>query len=91
MSAFNACIQFFHERDENGSMAWNISDQKISISFYFNDENIDITNINERLNVLAVNFGLLQQDWKLPFIAQKSNSTTWNRAFFKRIELVLKK
>ena len=40
--SFNFLVDFWAEADENGSMTWNVKHDKISILYYFNDENIDL-------------------------------------------------
>ena len=54
--SFNFLIDFLHTVDENGSMTWSVSDEKISILYYFNRENINLEYI-----VLLLNFFACQQ------------------------------
>ena len=42
---FNLLVKFWTSVDENGSMAWTISEDSISILCYFNDDNIDLQKI----------------------------------------------
>ena len=77
-AAFNFIVNFWRKIDENGSMTWKISDNHISIFYYFNDENLDLQNFLDVLNFYASSFGLAQRGWKLPFTMQVSDSGTWN-------------
>lgn len=70
-------------------MTWTISVSHISILYYFNNENLDLQKILDILNSYASSFGLAQRCWKLPFKMQVSDSETWNRNYFKRIEFVV--
>ena len=40
--SFNLFADFWHSVDKNGSMTWSVTDQQISILYYFNSENIDL-------------------------------------------------
>ena len=40
--SFNFLVNFLTTVDKNGSMTWTVTDDKISILIYFNDENIDL-------------------------------------------------
>ena len=72
--SFNFLVDFWAEADENGSMTWNVTRDKISILYYFNDENIDLEKILFLLNEFAKTYGLDSQGWKLPFIMAVSDS-----------------
>ena len=72
-TAFNFIVNFWRTIDENGSKIWTISDNHISILYYFNDENLDLQNILDNLNSYASSFGLAQRGWELPFTMQVSN------------------
>ena len=45
----NFLVKSCRSIDENGSMIWSVYHSKLSILYYFNDENIDL---EKRLNVL---------------------------------------
>ena len=45
----------------------NINFRRIRISYYFNDENINLSEIHDYLNQVSVNFGLSRKGWKFPF------------------------
>ena len=89
--SFNFMVNFWTTVDENGSMTWNVTQDKVSILYYFNDENIDLQNILSLLNDFASTYGLDTQGWKLPFTMQVSNCKHWNYDYFKRIEFVSRK
>ena len=55
-------------------IAWTVTEDKMSILHYFNDENIDLENILSLLNNFAFTYGLDAQSWKLPFTMTVSNS-----------------
>ena len=67
---FNFLVNFWKTIDENGSMMWIISENKISILYYFNDENTNLHKILVLLNSLGDGYGLAQRGWKLPFRMQ---------------------
>ena len=90
-TAFDFLVNFWRIIDKNGSMIWTISDNHISILYYFNDENLDFQKSLDILNSYASSFGLAERGWKLPFKTQVSNSETWNRDYFERIEFVVKR
>ena len=89
--SFNFTINFWTTVDENGSMTWNVTQDKISILYYFTDENIDLQNILSVLNDFVRTYSLDTQGWKLPFTMQVSNSEHWNYDYFKRIEFIRRK
>ena len=89
--AFNFIVNILRTTEENGSMSWTISDNQISILYYFNNENLDLQKILDVLNSYASRFALAQRGWKLPFKMQVSDSETWNRDYFKRIEFFIRR
>lgn len=89
--AFNFILNFWRTTAENGSMTWAVSENAISIFYYFNDENIDLQKILELLNSFAVAYCLNQHGWNLPFVLQTSDSETWNDNYFKRVEFIVKR
>ena len=72
-------------------MTWSILNDKISILYYFSDENIDLEKVLELLNSLSHAYGLEQRSWKLPFTMQNSNSESWKYDYYKRIEFIVKR
>ena len=90
-TAFDFLFNFWRTIDENGSMAWTISDNHILILYYFNNENLDMQKNLDILNSYASSFGLAQRGWQLPFKMQVSYSETWNRDYFERIEFVVRR
>ena len=50
---------------------WNLSAKKIKIRYYFNHENINLLEIHEYLNNIAVNSGLSRKGWMLLFKINK--------------------
>ena len=72
--SFNFLVDLWAEADENGSMTWNVTRDKISILYYFNDENIDLEKILFLLNEFAKTYGLDSQGWKLSFFMAVSDS-----------------
>ena len=88
---FNFMVNFWTMVDENGSITWTVTEDKISILYDFNDENIDLENSFSLLNNFAFKYGLDVQSWKIPFTITVSNSKHWNYDYFKRIEFVCRK
>ena len=72
--SFNFLVDFWAEADENGSMTWNVMHDKISILYYFNDENIDLEKNLFLLNEFAKTYRLDSQGWKLPVTVAVSDS-----------------
>ena len=64
---FNFMMNFWHTVDKNWSMTWTVSNNKIAILYYFNEENIDLEKILSLFNEFAKTYGLWQLGWKLPF------------------------
>ena len=60
-TAFNFIVNFQRTIDENGSMTWTISDNHISILYYFNDKNLDLPNVSDVLNSYPRCFCLAQR------------------------------
>lgn len=89
--AFNFLVKFWRPLEENGSMTLTISEDLISILYYFNDENIDLEDFFELLNSLTITCSLLQFGWKLLFRMRVSTFETWNHDYFKRIEFSVNK
>ena len=56
--AFNFLVTFWQAVDENGSMDWSVSEDKISILYYFNNENINFQKILQSLNSCLQTYGL---------------------------------
>ena len=71
-------VNVWTKADKNGSMTWNITRDKISILYYFNDENIDLGKMLFLLNEFAKTYGLDSQGWKLPITMNVSDSEHWN-------------
>ena len=44
---YNFLVNFWTTVDENGSMTWTVTDDKISILYYFNNKNIDMIILRE--------------------------------------------
>ena len=65
---FNFTVNFWTMVDENGSITWTVTEDKISILYDFNDENIDLGNSFSLLNNFAFKYGLDVQSWK--FLSQ---------------------
>ena len=59
--AFNFIVNILRTTEENGSMSWTISDNQISILYYFNNENLDLQKILDILNSYASRFALAQR------------------------------
>ena len=85
---FNFMVNFWTTVDKNGSITWSVTRDKISILYYFNDEDINLENILSLLNTFARTYGLNSQGWKLPFRMQVSNSEHRKYDYFKRIEFI---
>ena len=75
---FNFKMNFWHTVDKNWCMTWTVSNNKILILYYFNEENIDLEKFLSLFNEFAKTYGLWQLGWKLPFSMQVSISETWN-------------
>ena len=56
--SFNLSVNVWTEVDENGSMIWNVTCDKISILYYFDDENIDLEKMLFVLHEFAKTYGL---------------------------------
>ena len=84
-------VYFWNTADENGSMTWTFTDQKIFVLYYFNNENIDLEKMLSLLKGMAEAYGLGSRGRKFPFVMQVSNSEHWNYDYFKRVEIVVKK
>ena len=89
--AFNFVVNFLRTLHDNGGMTWTITDDSISILYYFNDKNTDLEKIFDLLKSLAVLYSLSQLGWKLPFRMKFSSSETRNRDYFKKIEFYVNK
>ena len=72
--SFNFMVNFWTTVDQNGSMTWSVTRDKISILYYFNDENINLENIRSLINTFARTYGLDPQGCTLPFTIKFSNS-----------------
>ena len=55
-------------------MTRDVTRDKISILYYFNDENIDLEKMLFLLNEFAKYYGLDSQGWKIPFTMAVSDS-----------------
>ena len=73
------------------TVTWNVTDNKISILYYFNNENINSEQILSLLNNFAETYGLNSMGWKLPFVIQVFNCKHWNCDYFKRVDFVVRK
>ena len=71
MSQFNFLVDFWRTIDKNGSMTQAVYANKISILYYFNNENINLEYILSVLNIFAREWNLGRFGWKLPFRMQK--------------------
>ena len=87
----NFLVTFWTTADKNGNMTWNVTRDKISILWYFNDENIDLEQILSLLNNYTETYGLHTRGQKLPFVMQVSNSEHWNYGYFKRVEFIVRR
>ena len=72
--SFNFFIRFWHPVDENGSMTWLATSNKLSILYYFNIENLDLDYLLSLLNTFAREARFNRQDWKLPFTMNVTNA-----------------
>ena len=90
--SFNFFVNFWTVVDENGSMTWTVTEGKIFILYYFNDEKkYRLENILSLLNSFAFTYGPDAQGWKLPLTMTVSNSEHWNYDYFKRIKFACRK
>ena len=55
---FNFMVNFWTTVDENGTMTWTVTEDKISTLYYFNDENFFLENILFLLNNVAFTYRL---------------------------------
>lgn len=60
--------------DENVSMAWLATSDKLSVLYYFNIENLDLGYLLSLLNTFAREARFNSQDWKLPFAMNVTNA-----------------
>ena len=72
-------------------MTRDVTRDKISMLYYFNDENIDLEKMLFLLNEFAKYYGLDSQGWKIPFTMAVSDSEHWNYDYFKRIGFIVRK
>ena len=86
--SFSFMVNFRTTVDENGSMTWTVTQDKISILYYSNNENINLENIFSLLNNSARTYEHDIQVWKLRFTMQVSDSEHWNYDYFKRIQII---
>ena len=86
--SFNFMVNFRTTVDVSGGMTWTVTQDKISILYYFNNENINLENILSLLNNSARTYGLDIQVWELRFTMQVSDSEHWNYDYFKKIEFI---
>ena len=89
--SINFFVDFWTNIDENGSMTWWVTRNKILILDYFNDENTGLEKLLSVLNCFAVKHGLNTRGWKLPFIMEVLKSEDWNYDYYKRIEFDCRK
>ena len=82
-------VGFWTNVDENGCMNWRVTRNKISILYYFNDENTDLEKNFSILNCFAVKHGLDTRSLKLPFTMEVSKSEDWNYDYYKRIDFFI--
>ena len=92
--SFNFMVNFWTMLDQNGSMTWTMTQDKISISYYFNHEIIDLTHTISMIKLLknfARTYRLYTQGRKLPFTMTVSNSKRWKYDYIKRTEFICRK
>ena len=51
-------VPFLCELDNDRSSSWKNDRKKFLITYYYNDENVDLNEILEKLNILAINLNL---------------------------------
>ena len=64
MSEFDVYYKFFKDCDENGNSTWYISNDKFSISYYYNDDNVNFKEKFNRLNMTANKSELFKKGWR---------------------------
>ena len=89
--SFNFLVNFWTTADENGWMTWNVTYDKISLLYSFNDENIDLEQMISLLNNFAETYGFHIRSCKLLLVMQVSNSGHWNYDYFKKVEFILRR
>ena len=55
MCELTVYYQFFKDWDKNGSLTWSVSNNKFSLLYYYNDNNIDLKKKLNRLILLQIN------------------------------------
>ena len=85
--SFNLLVNFWAKTDD--SMTWNVMRDKISILYYFNDENIELEKMLLLLNEFTKTYRLDFQGWKLPFTMAESGPERWNYDYVKRLEFFI--
>ena len=61
---FQLCYNFWYEFDILGSMNWDISENKVKMFFYYNDENVEVEVMPYKLNkTITATPALLQHGW----------------------------
>ena len=72
-------------------LTWSISNNKFLISYYYNNNNIDLSKKLSRLNIIANNSQLSKKGWKLLFRVEKFAAEKWNYDFAKEVEVIVKR
>ena len=89
---FDLCYNFWHQFYILGSMTWNIRHNKITITSYFNDENVDIEVMSYMLNkTVRETPRLLENGWQPNFKMTISSPEPWIMDYYKKVAFVLKK
>ena len=83
------CYKFWKRFDKRGLVCWDITPEKITIEFCFDDENVNIEHMPCILNAMVeYSPSLLLKGWNLKFYYNVLKPDT-NLNFSKNIELVL--
>ena len=49
IAEFDLCLKFYCKLDDNGSTTWFIDSVKDFINYYYNDKNIDLNQMLEKM------------------------------------------
>ena len=89
---FHLCYSFWQEFDILGSMTWNIQPRIIEMTFYYNDENVDVEIMPYRLNLNVKDSPrLLANGWRPNVKMLILKPEPWVQDYYKKVALRLTK
>ena len=81
MTEFDIRVPFLCEVDNDRSSSWKNDRKNFLITYYYNDENVDLNKILEKLNILAINLNLYERVEKKLFTMQICRPGSCNTDF----------